>query len=251
MVSGRTAHDRAAFLLPFLRNGARLLDVGCGPGSITLGLARLVEPDGCVVGIDLQSSQIEIAAQAAARSGIKNAFFQVANASELPFDAASFDLVFSHALFEHLAAPGPVLAEMARVLRPEGTLAICSSDWSGARIEPDSKDVRCAMQAHYALRRRAGGDPFAGARLSEWIAAAGFSIVQVGAEEKVDMTYSDLAAYVEGRIREALSATSAPDLSLKTAAAAAARWASAARGAVPNAQAMQATQRWVHVLARH
>ncbi|MGA2448240.1 MAG: methyltransferase domain-containing protein [Polyangiaceae bacterium] len=61
MVSGRTARDRAAFVFPSLRSAARLLDVGCGPESITLGLARRVQPEGHVVGVDMQPSQIDIA----------------------------------------------------------------------------------------------------------------------------------------------------------------------------------------------
>jgi SAM-dependent methyltransferase len=243
MVSARTARDRAAFVFPFLRNVTRLLDVGCGPGSITLGLARSIDPEGHVVGVDKQPSQIHIAKRAAVTAGITNAIFQVANADELPFETASFDVVFAHALFEHLPAPASVLAEMARVLRPEGTLAICSSDWSGARIEPDSADVRCALQGHYALRRRAGGDPFAAARLPEWVSAAGFSIVHCGAEDKVDMSYSDLATYVATRIREALCATASRDPLLEEAAKAASQWASS--GAVGSA-----TQRWVQLIAR-
>jgi ubiquinone/menaquinone biosynthesis C-methylase UbiE len=243
MVSARTAGDRAAFVLPFLSTGTRLLDVGCGPGSITLGLARRVGPEGCVVGVDMQPSQIHLAKQEAATTGVANATFQIANARVLPFEDASFDVLFAHALFEHLAAPGPVLAEMARVLRPQGILAICSSDWSGARIEPYSADVRRAMEAHYALRRNAGGDPFAGARLEEWVSAAGFSIVRTGAEEKTDMTYAGLATYVATRIREALSEGPSDNSFLEEAAAAASRWAGS--GVVGTA-----TQRWVHVLAR-
>jgi ubiquinone/menaquinone biosynthesis C-methylase UbiE len=243
MVSARTADDRGAFVLPFLSSGMRLLDVGCGPGSITLGLARHVRPDGCVVGVDMQPSQIHLAEQGAATAGVVNATFQVANAVVLPLESASFDVVFAHALFEHLAAPGLALAEMARVLRPHGILGICSSDWSGARIEPDSADVRCAMQAHYALRRRAGGDPFAGARLEEWVSAAGFTIVHTAAEEKTDMSYADLATYVAARIREALSEAPFDSSFLEEAAAAASRWAS--HGVVGTA-----VQRWVHVIAR-
>lgn len=243
MVSARTAGDRAAFVVPLLRNGARLLDVGCGPGSITLGLARSVGPDGSVVGIDIQLSQVDMARRAAATSGITNAIFQEADAKELPFDAASFDLVFSHALFEHLSAPCEVLAEMARVLRPHGVLAICSSDWSRARIEPDSPDVLCALRAHFALRRRAGGDPFAGGRLPEWISAAGFSVEHVGAEDRVDMSYPELATYVGARIQHALSEMDGRDPLLEEASMAAQRWASS--GTLGTA-----TQRWVHAIAR-
>ncbi len=86
MVSARTSADRAAFVLPLLRNGTRLLDVGCGPGTITVGLARSVGPDGVVVGVDMQPSQIDLAAELASSSEVPNARFQVARATELPFE---------------------------------------------------------------------------------------------------------------------------------------------------------------------
>jgi SAM-dependent methyltransferase len=191
----------------------------------------------------MQSSQIALAKQEAASAGLQNATFQVANALVLPFEDASFDVVFAHALFEHLAAPTPVLAEMARVLRPHGILGLSSSDWSGARIEPSSADVRCAMEAHYELRRRTGGDPFAGARLEQWVSGAGFAIVHTGADEKVDMTYADLANYVAVRIRGALSEAPAEDPFLEQAEAAASRWVGSRVVGI-------ATQRWVHVVAR-
>ena len=241
MVSARTAQDRAAFVLPFLSDGMRLLDVGCGPGSITLGLARAVERGGSVVGVDMQRSQVRAATLAGADAGVANVVFQVGNAYELPFESSSFDVVFAHALFEHLAAPARALAEMARVLRPQGLLAASSSDWSGARIEPCTPDVRCAMDAHFALRRRAGGDPFAGSQLPSWVSAAGFEVVKVGADDKIDMSYAALATYVAARVREAYAQTGEP--ALEEAGAAASRWASSATNGV-------AVQRWVHLVAR-
>jgi ubiquinone/menaquinone biosynthesis C-methylase UbiE len=243
MVSSRTAEDRAGFLLPLLSGGMRVLDVGCGPGSITCGLARAIAPGGHVVGVDVQPSQIELAKKAAGSKGNLDVTFQAGNASALPFEGACFDVVFAHALFEHLADPPRVLAEMARLLRPRGLLAVCSSDWSGARVEPCTPDVQRALAAHFALRRRAGGDPFAGSRLVEWVTAAGFSIESTGTEEKVDMRYADLASYVGGRIREALSLASESDPELEEALAAAVRWAEGRSEG-------RAVQRWVHVVAR-
>jgi SAM-dependent methyltransferase len=242
MLSARTLEERGSFVLPFLFEGATVLDVGCGPGTITLGFASRVGRSGQVVGVDMQPSQIDLAVAAASTSPCRHVRFQVAEATSLPFAAMSFDVVFAHALFEHVAEPTAVLTEMARVVRPGGVVAICSSDWSGARVEPDSADVRCALQAHFRLRRRAGGEPFAGGRLAEWLEGAGFRLLHVGVENKVDMGYRDLARYVLGRIQDALAGATTAEPYLEEAAAAASRWATREEEGI-------AVQRWVYALA--
>jgi ubiquinone/menaquinone biosynthesis C-methylase UbiE len=91
----RTAAQEAAFFLPFLRPGMRVLDVGCGPGSITLGLAEVVAP-GVVVGIDVDPAQVEQAQALAEARSMKNARFEVADIYRLPFPNGSFDAAFAH-----------------------------------------------------------------------------------------------------------------------------------------------------------
>ena len=81
MMSSRTARHRARFFLPALRRGMRVLDVGSGPGTITLGLASRVAPGGAVVGIDLEESQVEFAQREATRAGERNVAFQSARST--------------------------------------------------------------------------------------------------------------------------------------------------------------------------
>jgi ubiquinone/menaquinone biosynthesis C-methylase UbiE len=121
--SARRASDEAGFLVPHLRTGMRLLDVGSGPGSITLDLAEIVTP-GEVIGIDIEPSQVERARAAATARGAANVQFQVANAYALPFPDASFDAVFAYAVLMHLQDPLEVLREFRRVLRPGGLVGI-------------------------------------------------------------------------------------------------------------------------------
>ena len=78
-VSRRTLESHGAFFIPFLKPGITVLDCGCGPGSITLGIAARVG-EGSVVGVDLDESQVGLAAGAAAARGVRNVRFRQASA---------------------------------------------------------------------------------------------------------------------------------------------------------------------------
>jgi ubiquinone/menaquinone biosynthesis C-methylase UbiE len=238
MMAGRSAADRAAFALDLVADGDVVVDVGCGPGSITAGLAEAVAPTGRVLGVDARRSQVELGAAA----GWRNVRFAVAvaDAYGLPVGDHVVDVYFSHALFEHLGEPERALGEARRVLRPGGTLALAASDWSRARFDPWTADVASAMAAHHRLRRSAGGDPDAGGRLAELAERAGFGDVAQRSHHRVDLSYQELAWYVGSRLDAALRVDGADD-ELRRAAEAARRWA-ATDGTVE--------QCWTEVVAR-
>jgi len=135
VLSRRTAAIDAGFLLPHLRPGAEVLDCGCGPGSITVGLAEAVAP-GRTAGIDRSDGHFRVALALAAKHGTDNAEFQVADVYQLPFDDGSFDAVFANGLLLHLSEPGHALRKMRRVLRPSGIVAIRDLDWDSWLIAP-------------------------------------------------------------------------------------------------------------------
>jgi SAM-dependent methyltransferase len=137
----RTLSRHGAFIEPWLKPGLQVLDCGCGPGAIAVGLAEAVGSSGQVTAIDLAESQIAIA-QARSAANLK---FQVGSVYELPFDDNSFDLVFSHALFEHLARPIAGIREILRILRPGGVVGLCSPDWNGFVLSPVSERVEAAI----------------------------------------------------------------------------------------------------------
>jgi ubiquinone/menaquinone biosynthesis C-methylase UbiE len=243
MMASRTAEQRASFFLRLLTPGMRVLDVGCGPGSITCGLARTVAPNGGVVGVDVEPSQVQSAQLEAKRQRLTNVHFQVGSIYALPFEDGTFDAVFAHAVLEHLAHPDAALSELRRLLCRGGVIGVADSDWSGAVVEPRSADVDLALRCHFRLRQDAGGDPFAGARLPALIENAGFQKMTESIRDETDMSYGDLARYVGARIETAmLAADASAQDELERCAAAARRWARHDRG--------RFTQRWVLLTAR-
>ena len=169
----RTADKNARFALPHLSEGMALLDCGCGPGSITVGLASRVAP-GEVVGIDLGESQIKAASTHAKAHQIANARFEVADVCGLPFDDESFDFVFSHTLLCHLVEVDRAIAEIRRVLRPGGCIAIRDLYASGALHSCQNEKTQKADFLAGETIRQAGGDPDFGAKLGPLLDRAGF-----------------------------------------------------------------------------
>ena len=96
LMGARTASNSAAFLLPHLRPGHKLLDIGSGMGTITVGLAEAVSP-GEVFGLDMGESQVAAARDHAAEKGVSNVRFLVMDAYHLDFESNTFDAVFSNA----------------------------------------------------------------------------------------------------------------------------------------------------------
>jgi 2-polyprenyl-3-methyl-5-hydroxy-6-metoxy-1,4-benzoquinol methylase len=180
----RTAANSAAYLLPRLRPDASVLDVGCGPGTITADLAAHV-PAGTVVGIDAEPA-IVAEAQAGAEAslgarGQANVTFEVGDVYHLAFDDGRFDVVHAHQVLQHLAEPTAALREMRRVCRPGGLVACRDADY-GAMFWYPSFHAMTEWQGLYReVARSAGGEPDAGRHLIGWARAAGFSHVEASA----------------------------------------------------------------------
>jgi ubiquinone/menaquinone biosynthesis C-methylase UbiE len=199
----RTAEIHAGFFLPYLKPGFRVLDAGCGPGTITLGLARTVAP-GQVVGIDIEDSQFANAREQAERESL---YVDLRRASiyELPFDNESFDAVFSHAVLQHLSDPIAALAELRRVLKPRGVIGIRAGDMGGILVDAESDGPAKGFAAYLSNREKDGGDPFLGRKLPRLLRKAGFKVEQTTASYEV---ISDLLKKIGPSLSSAFSAPS-------------------------------------------
>ncbi|MBI2761116.1 MAG: methyltransferase domain-containing protein [Chloroflexi bacterium] len=150
----RTAAADADFLLPHLRPGMRLLDAGCGGGSITVGLAGVVAP-GEVVGLDQEQHRLDQALALAAERGLSNVRFEHGDIYALPFPDGSFDAAFAHHILQHLHDPLAALLELRRVLRPGGVIGIRDPDEGATLIAPmtpaleELRTLELRLRAHY------------------------------------------------------------------------------------------------------
>lgn len=176
----RTAENSAGYLVGRLRPGMALLDVGCGPGTITADLAMLVAP-GAVTAVDAAAEALDGARQVAADRGIDAIDFGVADVHALPYPADSFDVVHAHQVLQHVSDPVGALSEMRRVCRPGGIVAVRDVDYAAMTWYPEVPVLDEWLTLYRRTARRNGGEPDAGRRLLSWAQRAGFSEVTCSA----------------------------------------------------------------------
>ena len=180
LLGRRSAATSAAHLLPHLEPGLRVLDFGCGPGTISMGLAKAVEP-GELHGIDMEESQIEMARAAAAAGGHDNAAFRTGDVTDLPFEDDSFDVAHCHAVLMHVPDTRAVLAEVRRVLKPGGIISGREMIGDAGFFAPEVGELAGAMATFLKLLEANRGHPQMGKALKHAFLEAGFSHVQAGA----------------------------------------------------------------------
>jgi SAM-dependent methyltransferase len=162
----RTAESVAAFFLLHLCAGDRVVDLGCGPASVTAGLAAAVGPSGLAVGVDLDPGPAPVP-------------LVRADIHCLPIPDRSVDAVFMCAVLQHVADPLQPLLEARRIARPGAVIGVADADWGSALIAPDDPWLQ---RGHEILTElRAGTSPYVGRELRGLLTAAGFVDVHVTA----------------------------------------------------------------------
>ena len=192
----RTAANSAAYLLPWLKSDDRLLDVGVGPGTITVDFAERLT-DGIVVGIDAAPAAVAATQALVAERAVRNVTLSVGDVYELEFPAGSFDVVHAHQVLQHLSDPITALREMRRVCVPGGLVAVRDADYAAMTWYPPSVELSRWLELYHQVARSNGGEPDAGRRLLSWASAAGFDDVQASASAWCFATPTDLAWWSE------------------------------------------------------
>jgi SAM-dependent methyltransferase len=168
----RTAANSAAYLLPHLAPGANVLDVGCGPGTITLDLAEAVTP-GRVLGIDVVAEPLVAARASAEARGDTTTQFRLGDVYDLDLPDDSIDVVHAHQVLQHLSDPVAALREMRRVCRPGGLIAARDADYAAMVWYPADPRLDDWMRVYQGVTRSNDAEPSAARHLLAWAHTAG------------------------------------------------------------------------------
>ena len=173
----RTAENSAAYLLPQLKPGMSILDVGSGPGTITADFAQRVAP-GRVVGTDASA---DVVAQSGAEHTAANLSFEVGDAYGLPYGDGEFDVVHAHQVLQHVERPVDMLRELGRVAGADGLVAARDVDYPGVIWYPLIPALDEWLALYLVTHRSVAGEPAAGRRLKAWAREAGLREVRASA----------------------------------------------------------------------
>ena len=189
----RTVENSAPHLIPHLAPGLRLLDVGCGPGTITVDLAARVAP-GQVVGFDVAEEVIDRArALLDEPDAPTNCTFRTDDVYAIDAPDGTFDVVHAHQVLQHLTDPVAALREMRRVLKPGGMLAVRDADYGGMTWAPANPAIAEWMALYQAIAAAQGSQPDAGRHLLGWVQAAGFVEIETTVDVWTFATPADRA----------------------------------------------------------
>lgn len=176
----RTAENSAQYLLPHLRSGLRLLDIGCGPGTLTADLAAAVAP-GEVFALDREAEILGDATAVFADRGLQNVTVAEGDVYGLDFPDGSFDVVHAHQVLQHLSDPVAALAEMRRVTRTGGIVAVRDADYAAMTWHPADPRLDRWLEVYRSVARHNRAEPDAGRHLLEWANRIEFSDVAASA----------------------------------------------------------------------
>jgi len=166
----RTAENSAGYLLEHLSELATMLDVGCGPATITCDFAARVDH---ITGIEPVAGILETAQATATDRNVENATFEVGSVYELDFDDDHFDVAHAHQVLQHLTNPVRAIAEMVRVTKPGGIVAIRDADYHAMSWYPQPPELDRWMEIYQAVARHNGAEPNAARHLRQWALDAG------------------------------------------------------------------------------
>jgi len=202
-------YDQAQTLAELLHHdtvygaGERILEAGCGIGAQTRILASKNRRTR-FTSIDLSAQSVARGREEAELLGLSNVEFQVADVYRLPFDDDSFDHGFVCFLLEHLRDPRGALSELARVVKPRGTMTIIEGDHGSAYFYPACTESERAIKALVRIQAEMGGNSLIGRQLYPLLDEAGLEDVTVSPR----MVYADRTRpkLVEGFIRDTFTA---------------------------------------------
>jgi ubiquinone/menaquinone biosynthesis C-methylase UbiE len=178
----RTAQRNTSYIISYITNlllttpSPKILDIGCGPGSITVSLAKLF-PTSHITGIEITEIPLVEARKLAASEGVTNVEFKVGDCHDLKalgMEDERFDVVCCHQVLQHVRDPVAVMREMRRVCRKGNGGFVAVKELADMPCFPESEAISLSNRVYQEVARAKGGNPRPGRRLHVWAKEAGF-----------------------------------------------------------------------------
>lgn len=176
----RSAARHAAYLVPYLKPTMKLLDCGCGPGSITIDFADIIH-QGDVIGIDIAESQLNLAKELANQRQCKNVSFLRGDIKSLPFPDHTFDVAHANGVLCQIKDPFIAISELKRVVKPDGIIAVREPDVATYLVYPDNPLILEAMSLAAKALASMGGDFSIGRKLKKIFSQENFAFIEATA----------------------------------------------------------------------
>jgi ubiquinone/menaquinone biosynthesis C-methylase UbiE len=148
-----------------IKSDMKVVDVGCGTGSVSFMISPMVGELGRVVGVDSNQFAINYCNEIARRQSILNAKFIIADATSLDFESHTFDVAYSRFLFQHLKEASQALREMVRITKPGGVVMVEDCDLFTWLVYPKNESVSKLWHWYESIQLERGTDPEIGRKL--------------------------------------------------------------------------------------
>ncbi len=190
-----------------LIRGMKCLDVGCGGGHVAISMARVVGPEGRVIGTDTDAEILALAREDAEAAKVTNVEFQQQDACACVWHG-EFDVAYARFLLSHLNEPDICLAAIVEACAPGGTIVIEDTDFAGSFCYPTSGAYQRYKELHQELLQRRGGDPNIGPKLPAMLRRAGMEGVELNVIQPAHIHGEGklMAPLTMSRISDALTA---------------------------------------------
>lgn len=196
-------HSAHVFRLAGITEGMRVLDVGCGPGDVSLLMAELVGPGGSVIGVDMNPAVLEVAQARVAAAGLANVSFIEANLDTLRFDEP-LDALVGRFILIHLAEPAAVVRTLSKQVRSGGVVSFQEYNVTRSRTVPSVPLIERGVSWIADALRAAGCNPDTGEQLTSILRDAGLTVAGAAAAAAGGTADSQLPVYLAESVRTVL-----------------------------------------------
>jgi SAM-dependent methyltransferase len=172
-------HEREQWAAAGVVEGAVVADIGCGPGAMSIALARQVGPSGRVLAFDRAPEAVDMARAVAAGAGVENVTFEAAPADATGVAPGTVDVVMiRHVLAHNGGREAAIVGHAATLVRPGGCVYLIDTEGSGVRVRPSDPDLDDLNDRYWLWHLQQGNDSSVGLRLAELLAGAGLEVIE-------------------------------------------------------------------------